>query len=512
MVSGRLAMVAAALLLSSAAAQADVDISAKPTANMSCTDGVCTATAKGANLNVNDLTNMLAAGDATVKTGRGAITIQVQEGFSWTGSTRLTLDANHTVGFHQPVIVAGNGALTIITNDGGSGGDLLFENKGSVTFWDLGSSLVINSQSYMLVNGIATLAADIAANPSGFYALANSYDAKHDRFDKVPIPTTFEGTFESLGQTISHLKIKHDLKTLEGFFASIDAKGIVRDVHLKNVEVRSSSARASTGTLVGTNLGLIANVTADGSVEGSANSMGGIAGTNAGTMVNTSAAVNVIGNELAGGLVGDSRYGTITNSHTSGNVFGNVAGGLVGNGANIILSSATGSVTGGDSASVGGLAGVGEYIYQSYATGAVVVGNNNARVGGLAGDGEGISNSYATGSVTGGSHKGEIGGFAGEAFMITQSYSIGAVGGGGGSAVGGFIGKSGGRGNQQDYWNVETSGTSQGCGRGGDCSGLIGLTSDQLRSQLPAGFDPKIWGQDANINGGFPYLLALPPN
>jgi len=28
---------------------------------------------------------------------------------------------------------------------------------------------------------------------------------------------------------------------------------------------------------------------------------------------------------------------------------------------------------------------------------------------------------------------------------------------------------------------------------------------------LPAGFDPKIWGQNAKINHGYPYLLALPP-
>jgi len=45
----------AALLLACAAAQADVSISNKPTQNMSCDAGICTATAHQAVLNVNDL-------------------------------------------------------------------------------------------------------------------------------------------------------------------------------------------------------------------------------------------------------------------------------------------------------------------------------------------------------------------------------------------------------------------------------------------------------------------------
>ena len=63
---------------------------------MSCAAGVCTATAKKAILNVDDLTAMLAAGDLIVKTGGGAITIQVLNGFSWTSTNRLTLDVTNT--------------------------------------------------------------------------------------------------------------------------------------------------------------------------------------------------------------------------------------------------------------------------------------------------------------------------------------------------------------------------------------------------------------------------------
>ena len=37
-----------------------------------------------------------------------------------------------------------------------------------------------------------------------------------------------------------------------------------------------------------------------------------------------------------------------------------------------------------------------------------------------------------------------------------------------------------------------------------------GLGDDNPQS-LPAGFDPAIWGQNASINNGYPYLLANPP-
>src|SRR6476646_5742895 len=125
-------------------AHAAVEISTKPTRNMSCSAGLCSPTAAKAVLNVTDLTNMLASGDVTVNTGSGATNIVVKDGFSWTATSRLTLDAMQSVEFDKKVTVAGTGAVTITTNDGGSGGDLLFGDKGNLTFWDLSSSLMIN--------------------------------------------------------------------------------------------------------------------------------------------------------------------------------------------------------------------------------------------------------------------------------------------------------------------------------------------------------------------------------
>src|ERR1700689_2813234 len=63
-----LIMGTAASLLAVSSAHAAVMISAKPTAFMKCTNGVCKPTAKSATFNATDLQNMLASGDVTVTT------------------------------------------------------------------------------------------------------------------------------------------------------------------------------------------------------------------------------------------------------------------------------------------------------------------------------------------------------------------------------------------------------------------------------------------------------------
>src|SRR5207248_7677013 len=134
-------------------------------------------TDKKAVLNVNDLTSMLAAGDLKITTGAGAVTITVMSPFSWTSTHRLTLDAYYNVSFRAPVTVAGQGAVTIVTNDGGSGGDLLFFPGGKLDFWDLGSGLTINGHSHFLASDIKTLADSVAEDASASLARAHDYDA-----------------------------------------------------------------------------------------------------------------------------------------------------------------------------------------------------------------------------------------------------------------------------------------------------------------------------------------------
>ena len=200
--------VIATVLTFAAPVHASVQISSAATKNMNCDAGVCSPTAKQAMLSASDLESMLAVGDVKIVTGSGAVAIGVRAPVTWTSSSRLTLDANLSLHFYAPVTVAGHGAITLVTNDGGSGGDLVFDDGGNLTFSDLESSLVINSLSYQLVDSVAELAAKIAARPSGNYALAINYDASQDgTYAHPPVPAKFSGSFDGLGHSISNLSV-----------------------------------------------------------------------------------------------------------------------------------------------------------------------------------------------------------------------------------------------------------------------------------------------------------------
>lgn len=169
----------------------------------------------------------------------------------------------------------------------------------------------------------------------------------------------------------------------------------------------------------------------------------------------------------------------------------------------------------------GGLVG---YLYsgsidQSFASGDIDTKYGGGYEGGLVGTftnyyatSISVSNSYASGSVAG---YWVIGGLIGTTSrpnkVVVSSYSLGAIDGSSDlTASGGFAGKYKNTQATYDYWNIDTSGTNQGCGQG-KCSGITGLTDVQLKSALPAGFDSNTWGQNATINNGYPYLLANPP-
>jgi hypothetical protein len=190
--------------------------------------------------------------------------------------------------------------------------------------------------------------------------------------------------------------------------------------------------------------------------------------------------------EGGGGLVGVSG-GTIVSSSSSARISGpGGGGGLVWHliDGEITTSYAAGSVTGGTKSTDGGLVGL------------------NAG---------GIANSYATGDVTGRGSS-VVGGLMGEDTGTGWSYSVGQVSGGSGSSVGGFVGDE--EVVQYDvdcYWDTSTSGTDKGTGNQGNVPGITGMTTLQLQSGLPAGFDPTIWAEDPTINSGFPYLIANPP-
>jgi hypothetical protein len=122
---------------------------------------------------------------------------------------------------------------------------------------------------------------------------------------------------------------------------------------------------------------------------------------------------------------------------------------------------------------------------------------------------------YATGSVTA-QDRACAGGLVGHydskyGTAISTSYSLGKVSGKS-RLTGGFMGFS-----KEElsissaYWDIETSGKTNGAGNEAQINGVTGLTDAQLKSGLPEGFDPHIWGQSPNINNGYPYLRANPP-
>src|SRR2546423_7617149 len=145
------------ILLAASAAHAALKISTQPTKNVTCSKGVCTATAPRAVLNVGELANMLASGDVKVASGNLAVDIENDTALSWASTSRLTLDSFHAIAFNKPVSLTGTGALTIATNDGGAGGDFQFFNNGHVKFWDISSSLIINGNQYTLAGNMAHL-------------------------------------------------------------------------------------------------------------------------------------------------------------------------------------------------------------------------------------------------------------------------------------------------------------------------------------------------------------------
>ena len=520
---------AAGLLIAASNADAAVTISSNATQNMNCSGGVCAPTTKNAVLNAGDLGTMLAGGSVTVKTtgsGVEANDVEIAAAVSWSTSSTLSLQAKRYIEIDKSVSVKGMGNLSL-TDDGGVA-SLAFGGSGKVAFSNLSSQLGINGTSYTLVNNISALASAIRSNPSGAYALAKSYNAKKDgTYSAPPIATTFTGTFEGLGNTISNLKISDASDTEVGFFAFING-GSVHDIGFDNANVSSGAASII--------LGVLAGYVQGAQVQGSGYS-GVVTGSHAtGTVSVTSSTYAQVGGLLGSACNFGSGYqmDAVIGSHASVNISGgqyNFAGGLVGYGCGdgiVENSYATGTVTASTGSYAGGLIGASTaYVDESFATGAATTGSAGngsppPSAGGLVGYNFGVSsspgtitNSYSTGSATGGQGS-NVGGMVGYSFdgTISDSYSTGAPSAGSGSYVGGFIGDDGSAALSDTYWDTDTSGITnlaQGAGNISNASGITGMTTAQLQSGLPPGFGKKVWKEKSTINGGLPYLGANPP-
>ena len=270
--------------------------------------------------------------------GPGDIVIQYH--LAWDSASTLTLDAYHSVIVKSTIGASGAGGLDIVTNDGGTGGTFSFSgSRDHVGFQNLSSALTINGDAYTLVGNIATLAIDIAGDPSGNFALATSYNAAADgTYTAPPISTTFTGKFEGLGNSIADLRIDGATSGGEtGFFATIGTGGGVENIALSNVNIVGRSG--DVGALAGVDEGTISRVSVSGKIEDrdSSSTVGGMVGLlQGGTIANSRSAgtVQELGESFytaTGGLVGDNETGIIENSFSNSAIKnGETSGGLAG--------------------------------------------------------------------------------------------------------------------------------------------------------------------------------------
>ena len=328
----------------------------------------------------------------------------------------------------------------------------------------------------------------------------------------LPIGINFErfgSTFEGNGHTITNLFIYRDMDYV-GLFGDINSHGFIRGIGLAEVDI---DGRSDTGSLAGGNEGSILDCYATGIVSGDSQ-VGGLVGSNSnlyGTIVDSYSAAKVSGSVNIGGLAGGN-WNTISGSHATGDVSGDYAvGGLVGgNSGPIGTSYATGDVWG--TRSIGGLVGDnnnGGVIVSSFASGYVSGTSGESRAGGLVGDNyHFIRGSYATGSVSGGTMVGGLVGSSSSNGKIMSSYAAGSVSGdygvgglqgfnlgksvvigsyamgrvSGGDAIGGFLGWDYESIQTTDsYWDIESSGQTQGVGSG-PVSRAEGRTTSELQT------------------------------
>ncbi|HET8728223.1 MAG TPA: hypothetical protein VFO41_11980, partial [Alphaproteobacteria bacterium] len=306
-------------------------------------------------------------------------------------------------------------------------------------------------------------------------------------------------------------------------FAKVGAGAVLQHLRIVNETVSADALRSDPeGGIAGQNDGTISDVIADVHItitDAYDEEIGGLVGLNSGLIEESSTTGTIMTpdsvNTFVGGLVGQG--GVIDRSHSAVSVqSADYGAGLVAEPDTVTNSYATGDVT---ARRAGGLAADlhgHKTIERSFATGAVTASQYG---GGLIGHADFannvISDCYSTGSVTGTTDADALGGLAGgENAAVTNFYATGAIGGPAGAATGGVTGQDLGATSVANYWDLDTTGVSdphKGAGNIVDDPGMTGLSDPQLKSGLPAGFDPQVWAQSPAINNGYPYLIANPP-
>ncbi|QND56473.1 MBG domain-containing protein [Mesorhizobium huakuii] len=430
------------------------------------TGGSMTANTNDSVINVTTLQNQLALANVTISTGSGgsqAGDITIAAPIAWSANT-LTLSAYHSIVFNANATIGGVGGLSLVTNNGGTGGTISYALGASATFTGTqgAQALSVNGQSYTLIYDVNGLQA-INSGLTGLYALAKNIDASatsswNSGLGFISLGTDgnsniqnsgngFTGTFDGLGHAVDGLSVTQSAAQYVGLFGYVGAGGFVQNVGVTNVTVRGFKT------------------------------LGGIVGFNA---------------------------GTVTQSYSTGQLFttqyGSSSGGLIGENDGALSDSfSTVVVNARDTNTAGGAVGYNYFgtIDRVYAMGAVDVGSGGAAVGGLVGSNYGYS-------------------FVGSGGRITDSYSTGAVSGG--WLGGAFIGNNLYDGTVTGAYDTSTSGpynTSStakpaiGGGTTGGSVNVVGLSTSSLQNGGASGLSAAYGG---GTGGLYPYLKSFYPN
>ena len=410
-----------------------------------------------------------------VKTTAGSITVDSAP-FTLGGSDYLTLDSFKSIAIDTLVTFSGAGAVDLVTNDGGSGGDYSFDGNISFTSESSDPSLTINGARYTLIFTMAELVSDLNGS-SGDFALADSLTATTDFTGAVV--GSFGGIFTGLAHSISGLTIT-GTSADAALFGTLDGGGEVRDFLLLGGSVAGG---VGVGALVGNDGGELLNDTATTAVSGTAD-VGGLAGFQASIgFISASSALGsaVSGMSGVGGLVGKNT-GIVESSVGSSTVAGErYVGGLVGYNSGALTGGlALGAVTGTGSepTDIGGVAG-----YNSGDIAVAVAQNGNvsgtAFVGGLVGV------NAATGTLSGDTASAVsvagtnvVGGLAGENLGTIESGSSSSDGVSGSRYVGGLVGFSTG--------TIEDASASGSVTGTTEVGGLVGFNSGNISAASAA--------------------------
>lgn len=258
--------------------------------------------------------------------------------------------------------------------------------------------------------------------------------------------------------------------------ADEDAGGLAgyNDAEIENCHASCLvSGKTRLGGLIGANSGPVRDSTARGRVSATEREAGGLAGGNSGPLTNCSARGDVRADRTAGGLVGGNS-GAIMNCWASGDISGGQSlGGLVGSNSQETISCcyARGEVTG-------------EY-----------------NIGGLVGyNRKTVNNSCATGGATGERRVGGLVGCNTWPGKIISCYSVGVVTGT--EDVGGLVGFNDEGVVKTSFWDTQTSGRGEMCGReelGIGCDDGCGKSTALMQREstfLDAGWD--FYGESEN--------------